>query len=319
MVDASLCGMGRGAGNATTELVANYLNRSFAGDYDMNEVLDAIDLYLVRLKEGHEWGYSIPYFIAGIYCTHVNNIAYLRTHHKTLAKDMRIIIESIDPEVRKKYDYDNLERVYADYQNRVVDDETTLAQLAESFEGRKVLLLAPGKTLMNESAKVKEYIEREHPAVVSVNFVPVAYDCDCCFFVNAARYQYAKDTNPEALAKKLVVITSNIRMEDENEKVVNFNLLAKRGWRFFDNSSIMCLRLLDKLRVQNVAFAGFDGFPEEEGGDFYSNRILQAELSTELKREINRDVLDMLRDFVSCNKGRMRLEFVTSSRYASYA
>lgn len=77
IVDSSLCGMGRGAGNATTELVANYLNRKQHGDYDMNQIMDAIDMYMQYFQENYTWGYSTPYFIAGMYCCHVNNIAYL--------------------------------------------------------------------------------------------------------------------------------------------------------------------------------------------------------------------------------------------------
>lgn len=316
VVDASLCGMGRGAGNATTELVANYLNRSYSGNYDLNEILDAIDLYLVRLKDAYEWGYSIPYFIAGIYCTHVNNIAYLRTHHKTLAKDMRIIIESIDPDTRKKYDYDNLERIYTEYQNRIVDDEKAMSELSDFFAGRKVLILAPGMTLKTEADKVHGYITHENPLVVAVNFAPESYACDCYFFVNAARYQFAKDTSAAVMAKKLVVLTSNIRDASMDEKVVNFNLLAKLGWRFFDNSAIMALRLLAKIGVTDISFAGFDGFPVESTESFYANRILQAELSPELKKSINDDVAAMLADFRACDKGQTVISFITSSMFS---
>lgn len=316
VVDASLCGMGRGAGNATTELVANYLNRSCAGNYDMNEILDAIDLYLSRLKDGHEWGYSIPYFIAGIYCTHVNNIAYLRTHHKTLAKDMRIIIESIDPATRKKYDYDNLERIYAEYQNRIVDDEVALSEIAAFFKDRRALLLAPGMTLRTEEDKVRAYMAAKKPVVVSINFVPEAYDCDCYFFANAVRYQFAKDTSFDALSRKPVILTSNIRSASKTDKVVNFNLLAKLGWRFFDNGAIMALRLLSKVGVRDIAFAGFDGFPVGSADGFYANRILQADLSAELKKSINDDVVSMLADFRAGDKGRTTLQFVTSSMFS---
>ena len=316
VVDASLCGMGRGAGNATTELVANYLNRSYAGNYDLNEILDAIDLYLARLKDAYEWGYSIPYFIAGIYCTHVNNIAYLRTHHKTLAKDMRIIIESIDPATRRKYDYDNLERIYTEYQNRIVDDEVAMSELSGFFAGKKVLLLAPGMSLCTEAEKVREYIAKERPVVMSVNFVPENFDCNCHFFVNAARYQFAKDTNAPALANKMVVVTSNIRDVSQGDKVVNFNLLAKHGWRFFDNSMVMALRLLAKIGVTDIAFAGFDGFPVGKSGGFYANRILQADLSTDLKKAINDDVMAMLADFRACDKGHTKLHFVTTSLFS---
>ena len=76
MVDASLCGMGRGAGNATTELVANYLNKKCNCHYNVDAIMDAIDVYMGYYQEKYQWGYSTAYCIAGMYCCHVNNICY---------------------------------------------------------------------------------------------------------------------------------------------------------------------------------------------------------------------------------------------------
>ena len=171
-------------------------------------------------------------------------------------------------------------------------------------------------TLKSEEDKIRAYIRAEKPFVIGINFVPLLYDCDCYFFVNAARYQYARDTSGQVMDKKTVVITSNIRNTAHGEKIVNFNLLAKLGWRFFDNSAIMCLRLLSKLGIRNIAFAGFDGFPVDVDETFYANHILQADLSPELKRGINADVCSMLKDFRACDKGQTRIKFITSSMYS---
>lgn len=78
IVDSSLCGMGRGAGNATTELIVNYLNCKYNKNYNMNHIMDAIDTYIKYFMENNKkWGYSAAYFIAGMYCSHINNIEYL--------------------------------------------------------------------------------------------------------------------------------------------------------------------------------------------------------------------------------------------------
>ena len=111
IVDASLCGMGRSAGNATTELVANYLNLKQYCNYDMNQIMDAIDMYMQYFQENYTWGYSTPYFIAGMYCCHVNNIAYLLKNHRTNALDMRNIIESLSPEERRICWRKNISRI----------------------------------------------------------------------------------------------------------------------------------------------------------------------------------------------------------------
>lgn len=120
IVDSSLCGMGRGAGNAPTELVANYLNRTKQGTYDMNIILDAIDTYMRDFINHFKWGYCVPYFISGMYCAHVNNIEYLLHNHGANAKDMRNIMESLSEEERKQYDYERLEKNYMDYQKNKV-------------------------------------------------------------------------------------------------------------------------------------------------------------------------------------------------------
>lgn len=89
IADSSLCGMGRVAGNTTTELMASWLNRMRHKNYDMNEILDAIDMYMTGFAEKYSWGYSTPYFIAGLYQCHVNNIAYLQKKHRANARNYR--------------------------------------------------------------------------------------------------------------------------------------------------------------------------------------------------------------------------------------
>ena len=77
VVDGTIHGMGRGAGNTNTELLLDYLNRKLGYGYDMNEILDLIDAYMPKIKQQSNWGYSIPYFIAGMYSSHVHNVNYL--------------------------------------------------------------------------------------------------------------------------------------------------------------------------------------------------------------------------------------------------
>lgn len=315
IVDASLCGMGRGAGNATTELVANYLNRKFQTNYDMNTIMDTIDMYMQHFMEHYDWGYSIPYFIAGMYCAHVNNIAYLLKNHRTNTKDMRNIIESLSESDRKKYDYDLLERTYLDYQNKIVDDEKGISVLKKVMDNRKVLLLLPGTSIVREQKKIKQYIEENHPVVIGINAVFENYDYDYVFFSNKVRYNYAKEIYPDLFNNFKKIVASNIKTTPEkNELIVNFNLLVKRGWDHFDNSGIMCLRLLNKLHVENVALAGFDGF-ESAHSDNYADPSLPHINPGKKWEELNEEIRNMLDDFRKTTSETMQLTFITKSKY----
>lgn len=108
-VDASLCGMGRGAGNTCTELLAAYLNSRYGGCYDLDVILDAIDTYIGYFAEHFSWGYSPLTFVAGLNGSHVSNLMNLRANHQTGAKQMHRIIRSLPQEDRWRYCPDLLE------------------------------------------------------------------------------------------------------------------------------------------------------------------------------------------------------------------
>lgn len=313
IVDASLCGMGRGAGNTTTELIANYLNRKQNCNYDMNQIMDAIDMYMPYFQENYTWGYSTPYFIAGMYCCHVNNIAYLQTNHRTNAQDMKNVIESLSEQDRRKYDYDLLEEKYIENQSRRVDDEQILEQLEEEFAGREILLIAPGKSSELEKDKVHRYITDKNPVVVGVNAVSQSYKYDYLFMINTVRYNYAKEIYPQQFYGAKRILLSNIKTEpDENEVIVNFNRVIKRGWEHFDNAVINALRLLDRLHVNKTAIVGFDGF-KQKYNESYADIALPTLNPNNQWDKLNDEIKDMYRNFRESTKNTMDIKFLTDS------
>lgn len=313
ILDATLSGMGRGAGNATTELVAGYLDRKQHGNYDMNAILDAIDTYMQGFHEKYTWGYSTPYFIAGMYQCHVNNIAYLLKNHRTNASEMRNIIAALSEEERRHYDYDLLEEKYLENQNRMVDDRAAMAKLAAFMKNRSVLLIAPGKKTETEKDKIIKFIETEKPVVIDVNAVNPHYRADYLFFINSVRYDYAREVYGEQFASIPKILLSNIKTEGGvDEYIVNFDYVVKKGWDHFDNAVINCLRLLNKLDVRNVFIAGFDEF-----GTHYNESYADESLPTlnpdNRWQELNNEIADMYRDFYYSVKDVMDITFLTES------
>lgn len=71
-LDSSVYGMGRGAGNLNTELIANYLNEHCDAEYDIEAILEIVDEFIIKIKQQYEWGYSVPYYLAAINGCHPN-------------------------------------------------------------------------------------------------------------------------------------------------------------------------------------------------------------------------------------------------------
>lgn len=315
IVDSSLLGMGRGAGNTTTELMSSYLNRKHNKDYDMPSILDAIDNYMFYFDANYEWGYSKYTFLGGLYCTHVNNVAYLLSNHRTNAKDMNNIIASMDAEDRLGYNYDLLERKYIEYRQNEVTDEASINAIKDIIGNRKVLILLPGASLVEDKSHIDSFIKENNPYVIAVNTDFNEYAADCILFTSELRYNFFIQ-NAMKNKDRLIVASSNISVSsDINQIVVNYNSLIKSGWKNFDNSGLMCLRMLARTSAANIYIAGMDGYSGDSKKDYF-NKSSELRLSpVEGADFVNREIQEMLDDFRNSYGGETKLTIITPSLF----
>lgn len=316
IVDGTISGMGRGAGNTPTELIAQYMVSQLGASYDIDALLDIIDTYMDSIRTRCSWGYSTQYFLAGCYSAHVNNIAYLSNKNSIRSKDIRYILNKIGAISRKRYDYDLLEKTYLELLSSDIDDSAELKKLGTKIAGKNVLLILPGNTSVTETEKIDAYITEKQPVIISVNFIHDKYTPDFLYMSNVKRFRFWKNSEKFRTVSK--IITSNIMVEgnDETTHIVSFNKLIKCGWEKMDNSGIMVLRLLDLLRAGSIAIAGFDGYKMEgQGGSNYASTELELSSVREDAKEINQEIQDMLCDFNNTKNSDLKVEFITSSRF----
>ena len=68
-----------------------------------------------------------------------------------------------------------------------MSDQASLGSLKQIFEGRAVVLLAPGTSLEYQWDKVKDYIRSQKAIIVSANFYFAEQEGGFAFFSNAKR------------------------------------------------------------------------------------------------------------------------------------
>lgn len=76
MIDASVYGIGRGAGNLNLELIAQYLNEVHGCHYEIEPMLEIYDEHLKVLKNQYGWGSSMPYMVSAALGVNPNYAAY---------------------------------------------------------------------------------------------------------------------------------------------------------------------------------------------------------------------------------------------------
>lgn len=76
MLDSTLDGLGRGAGNCSTELLLGFLRNP---KFCQRPVIEAVENLLLPLRDQVDWGYSIPYMITGQMNEHPRSAIKLRS------------------------------------------------------------------------------------------------------------------------------------------------------------------------------------------------------------------------------------------------
>lgn len=100
IVDASIYGMGRGAGNVNLELVADYLNKNFDKNYQLDDVIKLYSKYISEEYQKNYWGYSMQYFLSSREKVNVAYIWYLNRKGITDIQIIQDILKKI-PEAAK--------------------------------------------------------------------------------------------------------------------------------------------------------------------------------------------------------------------------
>lgn len=308
IIDGTLNGMGKVAGNLNTELLVDYLVRKLQYDYEVDDLFDMIDDYIYQYSLKHKWGFSTAALMAGIYKSHPNNIIYLTQKFRLDTKDIGKILSMIDPDKRQRYDYDNIQKLYIEYIADKTDDYETIQSLRKLIGDREVLVLVPGNSL-NEYAKgISDYIVAHDPFIISVNFVD-ANKKSYAFFGNQKRYAMLK----EQRQGRKVIVSSNVHSDGE-DIVVNYHSLINRGYKYFENSTIMLLNLLKRIEVNSIAIAGFDGFDTEKKNN-YIDGSYQNDRHIDEFVQLNEEIGDMLTGISETLEGKCEIHMITPSMF----
>lgn len=67
LLDATVCGMGRGAGNCYIESLLGFLKNP---KYNIVPMMQFIEKHMPQMKEKYAWGYDLPYLFTGVLNTH---------------------------------------------------------------------------------------------------------------------------------------------------------------------------------------------------------------------------------------------------------
>ena len=253
IIDTCIFGMGRGAGNLPTELLANHLNTVYNKNYDLLNILKVIDEHIAKIFAVTPWGYSVPYYLAAINSCHPNYAAYLVDKQTITVEAIDLILKNIPKENKATFNKDLIKDLYIEYQSNFVDDTKTIQFIKDSIKNRNVLILAPGKSLEKEKTRIDEYIKNNNPFIFSLNINQNKYPIDIVFITNAKRYLQFDFKIKSIITSNIIEKVPNTSLKISYAKYINNSPL-------YDNATLIILKVLLSIGVKRIAIAGLDGF-----------------------------------------------------------
>jgi len=308
IIDSSVFGMGRGAGNLNTELLIEFLNELYNTDYQVKPLLQIIDQTLVHVYQTKTWGYSLPYYISAKHNCHPNYATYLDEKKSLTVEEIGEIMNLIDPEKRNNFDRGHIEDLYRQFQSKAVAKSSDQNELAEKFRGKKLLLIAPGRSIMDEMDKVIAAAGAPDTISVAINFSPEQIPHDFIFVSNLRRYEELTDVDPHQL-----ITTSNINSFDRGGFVLAYASLLNTIDPVQDNSILLFLKFLSTAGVSQVAIAGLDGYSADMDQNYIS-KAMTFTFDKQLIEKKNTGIEKMLGEFVKS----MNIASITTPRQIKF-
>lgn len=309
LVDGTLFGMGKSAGNAPLELVAKYLNEECDRHYDINAMMEAIDESVNQFYAKSPWGYKTFFYTSSLNKCHPNYVQYYQNKGSLSPTKLNKILSEIEPRPKKLlYDEKLAEELYQKFVSEEFHDEEEFRKLSEMFAGKNILLIGPGKNIVLQKDKVEKYIAEKHPVKIAINYIPEIMDVDYIFLTKPNRYEQM--TTALQGVDVRVIATSN--MEPKNEPfdyVINREPLLEKTGKIKDNSFLMLLQILQNAGVKQVACAGLDGYSARE--DNYASPEMEYGFVKKEADYLNEHIKNVLHHKYS----DMQIEFITFSQY----
>jgi len=191
-IDATVTGMGRGAGNTQTEYLALELNSRGLHEFNMLDIQKVATGWLADLKVACGWGTNVYYYEAGLRSLHPSYVQQMLSSQKYEPIDILVMIEALGGQpTPNSYKEANIEFALSN----MLKAEKGACSITNQWNDRPVMLVANGAAAARHWNAAKAHAAEMGAVVVSLNHVSYAspddFDCSAC--IHPARMMHLLD------------------------------------------------------------------------------------------------------------------------------
>ena len=312
VVDGTLYGMGKSAGNDPIELVAMALNNRYGGQYRIDSLLEAINESVMDFYRKTPWGYKIFFYLCAKNQCHPNYLSDYEKEENLSVSMIDELLSTIEPGEKKLlFDREVGKKHYRQFIAERCDDGPAVNDFLDFIADRRILLVGPGKNIRLQADKVTRFAEENKPVILSVNYLPEEVTADCVFITNPRRYHDMTLPLREARHAALKTLaTTNVTCRNGSfDFVINRAPLLEKDEQIIDNSFLMLIKFLHGIGIREVFCAGFDGYSDRENN--YNNPEMEYSFVRREAVSLNRHMKASISEY----RKSMDIHFITYSAY----
>lgn len=308
MLDASMLGMGKGAGNLNSELILRYLNQKAGARYDLGAVLGVCDTVLSAIRQEFYWGYSLEYYLSSASRCSPTYANYFYRRHMLAIEEVAELLDRIPEERRISFSRELADELYrARRGSRHLDDQDAVDYFRSAVDGKSVVLIAPGKSITAIESQLRQLVMDDGIVSMSVGVVPIATDFTLVTRQDALALVDPTTTYP--------VVTSNLALpEGMRALTLDYERWSgASGSGTEDSSGAVALRLLEECGARSLTLVGFDGFSPDVNANYYRADLRRPVEASEADRRN-----DAMGRLISRLGASLEVNFATPSLYSGY-
>jgi 4-hydroxy 2-oxovalerate aldolase len=289
-VDSTVTGMGRGAGNVKTELLAIEISDLRNKKLNIKPLLSLITKKFKPLKEKYSWGTNPFYYLSGKNSVHPTYVQEMMTDSRYKQEDIISVIEHLGSKGGKKYS----KNILGESRNYYSQSPKGKWSPVELFSDREVILIGSGPEAIVHKRAIEAYIVEKKPLVMALNAQSLIHND--LIDVRIACHPLRLLTDFEKLinlSKPLIAPVSSLPNNIlDSEKILNildYGLGVQNSKNLYEEKFCILssplvlsysLAVASSGKAKRLLLAGFDGYSADDPRRMENDLIFQAHKET---------------------------------------
>jgi 4-hydroxy 2-oxovalerate aldolase len=273
-LDATVLGMGRGAGNTEIEHLLLELERLPESAFRADPVLQFIDHDFAALHRQYNWGPNRYYYLAGLLGVHPTYVQEMLSGGQYSGDDILTVLRSLDQKTARSWSHASLQRAILQAYHHVPGSWSTVNWAV----GRTVMLLASGPQLQQHWPAIADFIARTQPLVLALNHIAAVPESVVDVYVACHPTRIRAQTAVYQAAGKPLLVPKGVLTEDEKSclqalDIRDYGIHIEPGVLQADATgctvsypfaAAYALCALAHSGAERVLLCGFDGYAQQD-------------------------------------------------------